>query len=109
MSIRARIIITHLLIVGIGFFYLVKRITDVREIKPRYMQSVEEPMVDTARLFAAILEGEIKDGKSDAPAFREAFERAKSRPLSAQIYNKLKTTVDLNVYVTNADGIVIFD
>lgn len=52
MSIRARIILTHLLIVGIGFFYLVKKITDVREIKPRYMQSIEEPMVDTARLLA---------------------------------------------------------
>ena len=65
MSIRARIILTHLLIVGIGFFYLVKKITDVSEIKPRYMQSIEEPMVDTARLLAALLESQGPGGKID--------------------------------------------
>lgn len=109
MSIRARIIVTHLLIVGIGFFYLVKKITDVREIKPRYMQSIEEPMVDTAHLFAAILERGIKDGGIDIAAFREAFQQAKAHPLKAKIYSKEKTSLDLNVYVTNANGLVIFD
>ena len=103
MSIRLRIILTHLLIVGIGFFYLVKKITDTREIKPRYMQSIEEPMVDMARIFAALLE------HIDPAPFRSAVEGAKSRPFIAKIYNKEKTTVDLNVYVTDEKGIVIFD
>lgn len=109
MSIRARIIVTHLLIVGIGFFYLVKKITDVNEIKPRYMQSIEEPMVDTARLLAALLESQSVGGKIDIAQFRESFQRARSRPFSAQIYSKRKTDIDLHVYVTDASGIVIFD
>jgi two-component system sensor histidine kinase CreC len=109
VSIRARIIVTHLLIVGIGFFYLVKKITDVNEIKPRYMQSIEEPMVDTARLLAALLESHSAGGKIDIAQFRDSFQRARSRPFSAQIYSKLKTDIDLHVYVTDTNGIVIFD
>ena len=109
MSIRARIIVTHLLIVGIGFFYLVKKITDVSEIKPRYMQSIEEPMVDTARLLAALLESQSPGGKIDIAQFRDSFQRARSRPFSAKIYSKLKTDIDLHVYVTDANGIVLFD
>ncbi|HKP04610.1 MAG TPA: two-component system sensor histidine kinase CreC [Chthoniobacterales bacterium] len=109
MSIRARIIVTQLLIVGIGFFYLVKKITDVNEIKPRYMQSIEEPMVDTARLLAALLESQSPGGNIDIGPFRESFQRARSRPFSAKIYSKLKTDIDLHVYVTDANGIVLFD
>jgi two-component system sensor histidine kinase CreC len=109
MSIRARIILTHLLIVGIGFFYLVNKITDAKEIKPRYMQSVEEPMVDTARLLAALLERNLTDGRIDLSGFREAFDKLRSRPFNARIYSREKTTVDVNVYVTDAKGIVIFD
>jgi two-component system sensor histidine kinase CreC len=81
MSIRARIILTHLLIVGIGFFYLVNKITDAKEIKPRYMQSVEEPMVDTARLLAALLERNLADGRIDLTGFREAFDKVRARML----------------------------
>ena len=109
MSIRARIILTHLLIVGIGFFYLVKKITDAQEIKPRYMQSVEEPMVDFARLLAALLERNLTDGQIDLTGFREAFDKVRTRPFSARIYSREKTNVDVNVYVTDARGIVIFD
>ena len=109
MSIRARIILTHLLIVGIGFFYLVNKITDAKEIKPRYMQSVEEPMVDTARLLAALLERNLVDGRIDLSGFREAFDKLRSRPFTARIYSREKTSVDVNVYVTDANGIVIFD
>ena len=109
MSIRARIILTHLLIVGVGFFYLVKRITDDSEIKPRYLESIEEPMVDTARLLAALLERQSPGGKIDITQFRESFQRAQSRSFNAKIYSQEKTSVDLHVYVTDADGIVIFD
>jgi two-component system sensor histidine kinase CreC len=109
MSIRARIILTHLLIVGIGFFYLVKKITDVNEIKPRYMQSIEEPMVDTARLLAALLESQSAGGKIEIAQFRESFQRARSRPFRSKIYSKEKTDIDLHVYVTDAQGMVIYD
>jgi two-component system, OmpR family, sensor histidine kinase CreC len=109
LSIRARIILTHLLIVGIGFFYLVKKIADPREIKARYMESVEEPMVDTARVLATLLEPKIAHGTIDVAQLRDAFQQARSRSFIAKIYSKEKTAIDLHVYVTDADGRVIFD
>jgi len=109
VSIRTRIILSYLLIIGVGFFYLVKKITDAKEIKPRYMQSIEEPMVDFAHLLATIIETEIRDGRIDPARFRDSFQRARTRQFSAQIYSKRKTTLDLHVYVTDAAGIVIFD
>ncbi|MGI8602124.1 MAG: two-component system sensor histidine kinase CreC [Verrucomicrobiales bacterium] len=109
MSIRTRIILSYLIIIGVGFFYLVKKITDVKEIKPRYMESVEDPMVDTAHLLATLIEGDIKEGRIDPARFGESFQRAASRQFVAQIYSKRKTTLDLHVYITDASGIVVFD
>lgn len=109
MSIRTRIILTHLLIVGCGFYYLVQKIADPSEIKPRYLQSVEEPMVDMARLLAALLEGRMRDGTIDLTGFRESFEKAHTRPFLARIYSREKTSIDLHVYVTDARGVVLFD
>lgn len=109
MSIRFRIMLSYLVITGVGFYYLVKKLADPEEIKPRYMESVEEPMVDTSHVFASILEGEIREGRLDPSQLREAFKRAAARQFVAQIYSKTKTSLDLHVYVTDADGMVVFD
>jgi two-component system sensor histidine kinase CreC len=109
LSIRARIIFSYLLIIGIGFYYLVKKITDAREIKPRYMESVEESMVDVAQLLAALIGEEIRGGRIDPEQFRESFRRAAGRKFVAQIYSKKKTTLDLHLYITDAKGTVVFD
>lgn len=109
MSIRSRIIISYVLIIAIGFFYLVKKITDAKEIEPRYMESVEEPMVDIAHFLASVLETEIGDGPLDTGRFREAFRRAAAREFVAQIFSKKKTSVDLHLYITDANGLVVFD
>ena len=49
------------------------------------------------------------DGKIDTTSLRETFERALDRKFEAQIYGHLKTAVTMNVYVTDADGIVLYD
>lgn len=109
MSIRTRIVLSYLLIIGVGFFYLVKRIIDAKEIKPRYMESVEESMVDTAQLLASLVEGEITAGRIDPHRVGEALHRAETRKFVAQIYAKQKTGIELGIYITDARGIVVFD
>lgn len=109
MSIRLRILISYLVIIGAGFFYLVRKLADPEEIKPRYMESVEEPMVDTAHVLAAFLETEIREGRLDAGRFRDAYQRSSTRQFVAQIYSKTKTALDLHVYVTDDRGMVVFD
>jgi hypothetical protein len=109
VSIRVRIILSYLLIIGIGFYYLMQKIADPKQVKARYMGSVEDSMVDVARLFASLVGEEIRGGRVDPEHFREAFRRAAARPFVAQIYSKQKTTLDLHIYITDANGIVIFD
>ena len=66
-------------------------------------------MVDMAHLFASIIEADIEDGKIDATRLGEAFENAYRREFTAKIYSLKKTQVSTHLYVTDSDGIVIFD
>ncbi|MEM1082661.1 MAG: two-component system sensor histidine kinase CreC [Verrucomicrobiota bacterium] len=95
------------LIIGVGFFLLVKRQLD--ELEPRTFQATEETMVDAANILAAFVEEELEDGDFDPARFRASFEGAEGRAFEAKIYNHIKKNVGLGVYVTDAEGLVLFD
>lgn len=107
MKLRTRIILSFTLLVGIGFYFLVRHI--LSELRPRYLEAVEEVLVDEANLLAAFLESEMQDPAIPVESLRRAFLGLKDRPLQAQIYKMHKTKVDERVYVTDAKGIVLFD
>src|SRR5215470_7135517 len=107
VKIRSRIILSFVVLVGIGFYFLVHHI--LAELRPRYLEAVEEVLVDEANLLAAFLESQMTDGKIPAEALRGAFQDLAGRSLSAQIYKLHKTRVDERVYVTDGQGRVIFD
>ncbi len=107
MKIRTRIILSFTLLVGVGFYFLVDWILE--DLRPRYLESVEETLVDQANILASLLEVEIKDNEIDAQDFREAFAKVKQRSLQAMIYKLHKTNVDTRVYITDFRGTVIFD
>lgn len=96
-----------LLIAGGGFFGLMKTIRN--DVERQYSQASEEPLVDTAHLFASLLEQEIEDGIIDVSGMRAGFESAYKREFVAQIYQIRKTEIQTHIYVTDAEGIVIFD
>ncbi|MEC5125389.1 two-component system sensor histidine kinase CreC [Verrucomicrobiales bacterium BCK34] len=96
-----------LLIAGGGFFGLMKTIRN--DVERQYSQASEEPLVDMAHLFASLLEEDVRDGVIDVSGMREGFESAYKREFVAQIYQIRKTEIQTHVYVTNAEGIVIFD
>ncbi|MEE8303543.1 MAG: two-component system sensor histidine kinase CreC, partial [Candidatus Tectomicrobia bacterium] len=107
MSIRSRIFLGLFLVVGIGFAFLLNWIT--ADLKPQYRASVEDSLVDTARVLAALAASTVLDGQVDVTAFRDAFTSVSSQPFAAQIYHFTKTSADFRVYITNAAGKVIFD
>ncbi len=91
-----------------AFYYLFSNLHE--RIERQYFEAVEEPMVDAAHLFASLAEqGVSADGTIKVDALRETFARAQSREIKAQIYGHLKTAVTMNVYITDAQGIVLFD
>lgn len=107
MSIRARIFLGIVLLFSVGFFFLIDLIVD--DVEMRYRESTEEPLVDTARVLAAIASTSVVDGNIKISLFRESFNVVRSQIFSARIFGLLKSHVDLHVYITDRSGIVIFD
>ena len=95
------------LIIGSGFYLLVRRQLD--EVEPQTFQATEESMVDTAHLLASFVEAELDDGAFDPARFRAAFGISGGRRFEALIYQHVKRNVGIDAYVTDSEGIVLFD
>ena len=74
-----------------------------------YLEGIEEPLVDTANVLAELAGRALEHGALDADALYEATQRVEGRDVGAQIYDRTKAHVDLGVYITDADGRVLFD
>ena len=107
MNIRKRIFLGIIILFSFGFYFLISFIFD--DIEARYRESTEEPLVDSARVLAAIASTTVVDGKINTPLFRTSFEAVLAQTFSAQIFRLNKKHVDLHVYMTDRKGIVIFD
>lgn len=89
-----------------GFLLLFQVLED--EIRPRYLEALEESLNDTVHIVAAAAE----DGATDRPniqAVRRLLETARSRRFNARIYQLTKERINVNVYVTDSRGIVLYD
>ena len=108
MTIRTRIFLVYLLLIGGGYVYLFTSILGA--IRPRYLESMEATLIDTAAYLAAVTETHLRDDDTiDLAPLRRAFDAAATRPLDAQIYTFHKTAVDLRLYLTDAAGRVLYD
>ena len=112
MSIRNRIFAVFVLTVALGMYAFFNWMRG--EILPRYMEAQEDILVDTAWLLASQIETQSlrqRDGRwqIDVSNLQADFQRLQQQKFSAQIYGLLKTSVDLRVYVTDAQGIAVFD
>lgn len=106
-SIRTRIFLVYLILVGGGFVWLMGWLLD--SIRPRYLESMEESLVDTANILASMVESEVSETGLETNVLGKAFDGAYRRRLAAQVYSIRKESVDLRVYVTDARGVVRYD
>ncbi len=107
MKLGTRIFIAYLLIFIICFYYPVDRM--LKDLRTRYVEGVEDPLVDQANILAGIVAVEMERKQFDPEKFYKAFDQICSQPLSARIYDFLKTHVDVRVYMTDKSGMIIFD
>lgn len=94
-------------IAGSGFFLLMRTIR--HDVERQYSQASEEPLVDFAYLYAGMLEQEVEAGRISVTKLRAGVESAKEREFLAKIYQIEKRDIPTQIYVTDAEGIVIFD
>ncbi len=107
MSKRTRVFIGILLAYALGAGALLYR--QLGDIDPRYRESAEESLVETAQLLATLIEQASSDGALRSEALPALFQQLYARRFKADIYGFEKTRVELRVTVVDRDGQVVFD
>ncbi len=107
MTKRTGVFIGILLVYALGVGVLMYRL--LADIDPRYRESAEESLVETAYLLATLVEQHSREGSLDAEQLRPLFRDLYSRGFSARIFDFEKTGVELQALVIGRDGIVVFD
>jgi two-component system sensor histidine kinase CreC len=107
MSRRLRIFLALLLVYVLGVGALLYSM--LADLDPRYRESTEESLVETAQLMASVIEQDVHRGALPADRIAAIFEAAYARQFSAQIYQMHKARIELRAYVTNARGVVVYD
>jgi two-component system sensor histidine kinase CreC len=107
VSRRNRVFVVVLLVYVLAVAFLLYRF--VAEIDPRYRESAEDSLVETAHVLAALAQQDLVDGKIDVARLRPVFREVYARKFDAHVYSVHKTRVEMRVYVTDAKGWVLFD
>lgn len=77
-------------------------------LRTRYLEGVEDPLVDQAHILAGVVGRMMADDSFDPEALYQTFEAIYKHPLDVRIYHLTKTVVDPTVYITDAKGTVLF-
>jgi len=108
MTKRNRVFAAILLAYAIGVALLMWRL--LADIDPRYRESAEESLVETAYLIAAQIEQRAPmDGSIDTATLVPLFKDLYAREIDAEIFGFRKTRIELRVAVVDAQGRVLFD
>lgn len=107
MSRRSRVFLGIFVVYLAAVSLLLYRVAT--DMDPRYRESAEESLVDTAQLLATLLERRSFSGVIPTDELERTLAHLAERPVYARIFDIEKTRVNLHVYVTDRDGIVLFD
>lgn len=102
MTVRLRLILAFFILILTAFYYLLDFINN--NMRPQYLETVEESLNDTAHVLASLVETD--SGKN---AMTEVMRNVKQRKLQADIYGFTKQKVELQIYTTDKQGIVTYD
>ncbi len=105
---RNRIFLGIVIAFALGVGFLIFQL--LKDIDPRYRESAEESLVETAHLMATLIEQQSPDDASiDVSELDPLFRAAYARNTNAKIFGFDKDSVELRLYVVNRQGIVLFD
>jgi len=99
--------LAFLCLAALGFYLLVDWIS--ADLQPRYLETMEESMIDTATLLASMCSIQADSAENDFSDLRALFDEVGRRRFQARIYKVTKTNLTIRVYVTDRKGRVLFD
>lgn len=111
MRLGLRLFLGFFLVAGLSAFILLRVV--LGEFKPSVREVMEDMMVDTANLVAALARDELQamppGGTLVGTPFARRVKEYAERPINARILSASKRTLDFRIYVTDASGRVVLD
>jgi two-component system sensor histidine kinase CreC len=107
MHIGLRIFFGFFLIVGLATVLTLR--VFVQEVKPGVRQAMEDTLIDTAHVLAALAADDMKAGRIADGDFARRMAALRDVPVNAEVSGLHKDSIGYRVYVTDANGIVRFD
>ncbi len=107
MNLSVRIFLGYFLLLGFAVWFVMRTFT--AELVPGMRQSLEEVLVDTANLLAEVVSEEVASETVQTGRFAGAMEAFIDRRLEARIWFLKKRDPNLIVYITDKNGIVLYD
>lgn len=106
MRIGLKLFLAFFLIVGVAAFFVMR--VFVEEVKPGVRQALEATLVDSANMLAELAAEDLRDGRIADGAFAQRMARARTRDPQAGIWSFDKRSVDQEVSITDARGVVVY-
>ena len=107
LSLRWRLAAVAVAVMAVGGWWMASLAAD--QLHRNYQEAMEETLVDSAQILAAVIAVDSPDGIPAFGRLRSAVEAAQQARFSARIYDLEKTHVAIDVQVTDAQGIVRYD
>ena len=107
MKIGLRILLGYFLVVGLAAWFLLT--VFVQEVRPGVRATLEDTLVDTANLLAALVADDVKAGRTGQSAMLARIRSSSSRNVDMKIDGVTKNALNYRVTITDARGIVTFD
>ena len=102
MRLGTALFLCYLVIFGVCLAYPMAHLAG--QLRTRYLEGVEEPLVDQANVLAGIVGRDMEAGRFDSADLRRTFDAIHARRFAARIYELEKDRVDVRVYITDAAG-----
>ena len=107
MSIFIRIWFFFGLIILLGLWFM--SYTFNQQVKPNVRQVVEDTLAENANIIAMLVAEDVYEKKVGTAQFDEKIQKALNRKLNANIWQHNKKEINQQIYITDANGIVIYD
>ncbi len=107
MKTRLQLIVTFTTVLIVGFGSILFWV--LSEVRHHYLESMEETLIDMAAYVAADITEQSKEYTIDLEAIKKILSNAYDLPFIARIGNTKKQHVDVRIYITDAEGMVLFD
>ncbi|MBT3276937.1 two-component system sensor histidine kinase CreC [Candidatus Thioglobus sp.] len=107
LTIGVKLFITYFVITSAIVWFVTDKVS--LRVTKGIDEAAEDVMVDTANLLAQVAGENIIDGHINTDKMHNLVDSYLNRELNAKIYSVTKNNPNLQVYITNKNGIVIYD